>query len=183
MNPWHELGLEEGAGSDEVRRAYRRLAAEHHPDRHPDDPDAVERFHRVRQAYDMLKEPKPRPQVEEDPNFSGSPAGAWDPQPHPFGGVHFRFVASPQMQAMVQRLRRVMLLVLVLSFGAVLALGHAWRGLPWSELFWPHQLLLSFGAGLAAFFAAFFAWLLTVGLFGPRWGTALFWFAVAWYAL
>ena len=116
--------------------------------------------------------------MDDGPPFPGAPSGGWGPEPNPFGGVHFRFVASPQIQVMVQRLRRVMVLVLVLSFAGVLALGHAWRGLPWSELFWPHQFLLSFGAGLAAFFAALFAWLLTVGLFGPRWGTALFWFAV-----
>ena len=60
MNPWQELGLDESATPDEIRRAYRRKAAEHHPDRHPGDEQAAARFQRVRAAYDMLKDPPPR---------------------------------------------------------------------------------------------------------------------------
>mgnify|MGYP001106156450 FL=1 len=48
------LGIARGAQDDEIRRAYRRLAKELHPDVRPDDPAASERFKRVTAAYDIL---------------------------------------------------------------------------------------------------------------------------------
>ncbi|ODT28575.1 MAG: molecular chaperone DnaJ, partial [Hyphomicrobium sp. SCN 65-11] len=48
------LGVARGSQDDEIRRAYRRLAKELHPDVRPDDPAASERFKRVTAAYDIL---------------------------------------------------------------------------------------------------------------------------------
>ena len=50
------LGISRDAGADEIKRAYRRLAREHHPDRHPDDAQAEERFKEVTQAYEVLSD-------------------------------------------------------------------------------------------------------------------------------
>ncbi|QFY14481.1 DnaJ domain-containing protein [Nonomuraea phyllanthi] len=53
------LGVERGASDDDIKRAYRRLARQLHPDVNP-DPGAAERFKRVTEAYDVLSNPSKR---------------------------------------------------------------------------------------------------------------------------
>ena len=50
------LRLKNGAGPDEVKAAYRKLAFELHPDLHPDDPSASRRFQYLNEAYVLLKQ-------------------------------------------------------------------------------------------------------------------------------
>jgi curved DNA-binding protein len=54
------LGIERGADEKEIKRAYRRLAREHHPDVNPDDNQAAERFRAVSEAYEVLGDPEKR---------------------------------------------------------------------------------------------------------------------------
>ncbi len=60
-----ELGLQRGAGKDEIKKAYRKLARELHPDRTPDNPKAEERFKRVSYANDVLSDTKKRALYDE----------------------------------------------------------------------------------------------------------------------
>ena len=54
------LGLDRGASASDIKKAYRRLAKEHHPDRNPDDPEAESRFKSVNEAYQILSDDEKR---------------------------------------------------------------------------------------------------------------------------
>jgi molecular chaperone DnaJ len=54
------LGVDRTASAEEVKKAYRRLTLEFHPDRHPDDPEAQERFRSINQAYAVLGDAQAR---------------------------------------------------------------------------------------------------------------------------
>ena len=52
------------ATDDEIKKAYRRLARECHPDANPDDPQAAERFKEISAAYDSVRDPERRRQYD-----------------------------------------------------------------------------------------------------------------------
>ncbi len=54
------LGVSRDAGEDELKKAYRKLALQYHPDRNPDDPEAEERFKEASEAYAILSDPEKR---------------------------------------------------------------------------------------------------------------------------
>lgn len=54
MNYYHTLGVQPGASQEEIKKAYRKLAAKHHPDRGGD----AEEFKKVQEAYDYLSNPQ-----------------------------------------------------------------------------------------------------------------------------
>lgn len=53
-DPYQELGVSRGASADEIRKAFRKLAKQHHPDTNPGDKASEERFKRVSAAFDIL---------------------------------------------------------------------------------------------------------------------------------
>ena len=59
-DPYAELGVAQGASLDDIRRAYRKLAKELHPDARPGDSESEERFKRVTAAFHFLSDPDKR---------------------------------------------------------------------------------------------------------------------------
>ncbi|MBN2366768.1 MAG: DnaJ domain-containing protein [Calditrichaeota bacterium] len=58
------LGLNENAGTEDIKKAYRRLAKEYHPDRRGGDKNAENRFKEISEAYAVLKDPKKRQEYD-----------------------------------------------------------------------------------------------------------------------
>jgi len=94
MDLYQQLGVKRGASEAEIKKAYRSLAKQLHPDRNKDNPKAAERFAKVTQAYDLLSDKDKRArydrgEIDEDGNprmpfgggFGGGGAG-----PRPGGG-------------------------------------------------------------------------------------------------
>jgi molecular chaperone DnaJ len=69
------LGVDRNASADEIKRAFRRLAREHHPDVKQNDPQADERFKAINEAYQVLGNPQRRAQY--DQFGTAQPAGGF----------------------------------------------------------------------------------------------------------
>ena len=52
------LGVQKGATEEEIKKAYRKIAMANHPDTHPGDAQAEERFKEASEAYEVLSDPK-----------------------------------------------------------------------------------------------------------------------------
>ncbi len=76
------LGIKKGASDDEIKKAYRRMAKEYHPDLHPGDKEAEARFKEVGEAYEVLSDSQKKARYDQyghagvDPNF-GAGGGGW----------------------------------------------------------------------------------------------------------
>lgn len=54
-NPYSVLGLSPGASEDEIKKKYRALVKQYHPDLHPDDPEAARKMSEINEAYEMIR--------------------------------------------------------------------------------------------------------------------------------
>jgi molecular chaperone DnaJ len=65
------LGVTSSAGGPEIKKSYRKLAKQYHPDRNPDNPAAAEKFKEVAEAYDVLSDPDKRRKYDQLRRFGG----------------------------------------------------------------------------------------------------------------
>jgi molecular chaperone DnaJ len=91
------LGVNRDASDEDIKKAYRKLAMKHHPDRNPDDKAAEEKFKEAKEAYEVLTDPKKRPAYDQfghagvDPSTGFGGFGAGRAGPDGFGGFSDAF--------------------------------------------------------------------------------------------
>ena len=109
LDLYQRLGLKRGASEAELKKAYRSLAKQLHPDRNKDNPKAAERFSQVTAAYDLLSDKDKRAQydrgeIDEEGNpkmpFGGGFGGGYSPGAgaggHPGGGFENMNFGGPE---------------------------------------------------------------------------------------
>lgn len=77
------LGVSKSASADEIKKAYRKLAKENHPDLHPNDKECEARFKEINEAYEILSDADKKSKYDQfgfagvDPNYGAGAGGAW----------------------------------------------------------------------------------------------------------
>src|SRR6266498_952212 len=79
------LGVSKAASQDELKKAYRKLVRQYHPDKNPGDKAAEEKFKEVQTAYDVLSDPEKRKQYDRFGSANGRMGGGGP------GGVNVDF--------------------------------------------------------------------------------------------
>lgn len=75
-NYYETLGVERNASKEEIKKAYRKLSMEYHPDHNPDNPEAETKFKEISEAYSVLSNDEKRQQYDNpNPFANGFPGG------------------------------------------------------------------------------------------------------------
>ncbi len=89
---YQTLGVPRTASAEDIRKAYRELARKYHPDLHPDDEAAKEKFKQLQTAFDTLNDPSKREMYDrygssfEGVGAGGPRGGGWGGGPFPGAG-------------------------------------------------------------------------------------------------
>lgn len=82
------LGVSKEADKDQIKKAYRKLAIQYHPDKNPGDPTAEDKFKEASEAYEVLSDDQKRAQYD---RFGHSGMGAQEPHFHDISEIFSRF--------------------------------------------------------------------------------------------
>lgn len=92
---YRRLQVPPDASAQQIRRSYRRLAHEMHPDTHPEDPDASRRFQEITEAYEILGSPERRASYDRARRPAPAPpAQPVDAGPAVWGGIGWSAAAG-----------------------------------------------------------------------------------------
>src|SRR5258705_10653701 len=94
------LGVKPDATADEIRKAYRKLAKEFHPDLNPGKPAAEARFKAVTAANDILSDPEKRARYDRgEIDETGAEKPRYSYRPHAEGGQGWKYQPQGAMEA------------------------------------------------------------------------------------
>jgi curved DNA-binding protein len=85
-DPYEALGVSKTASEDEIKKAYRNLARQHHPDRNPGDKQAEAKFKEIQDAYDVLSDKTKKAQYDQFGFAGPSMGGGGGAGGFPWGG-------------------------------------------------------------------------------------------------
>src|SRR5215208_360848 len=92
QTPYEVLGVNKDASADEIRKAYRKLAKQFHPDLNPGKPEAEARFKSISTAYDLLSDPEKRARYERgEIDESGAERPRYSYRPHAEGAQGWKY--------------------------------------------------------------------------------------------
>ena len=82
------LGISRSSNADEIKKAYRKLALKHHPDRNPGNKQAEEAFKEASEAYEVLSDPQRKSQYDQFGHVADNFGGGGNPfQGSGFGDI------------------------------------------------------------------------------------------------
>ena len=92
-DPYKVLGVSPNASDEEIKKAYRRLAKQYHPDRNPGDAEAAKKMQEVNAAYEQIKNPEKAQQNQGGYN----PYGSYNPYGGQGSALTFPPMLSPSL--------------------------------------------------------------------------------------
>ncbi len=100
QTPYEVLGVGRGASADEIRKAYRKLAKQLHPDLNPGKPEAEARFKAVAAAYDLLSDPDKKARYDRgEIDETGAERPRYSYRPHAEGAQGRKYAPQGEMDA------------------------------------------------------------------------------------
>src|ERR1700752_4878103 len=98
QTPYEVLGVKPDTSADEIRKVYRKLAKQFHPDLNPGKPAAEARFKSISAAYDLLSDPEKRARYDRgEVDESGSRGPRYAYRPHAEGAQGWKYQPEGEM--------------------------------------------------------------------------------------